>query len=138
MLLRLANPKGSDYIMARKSGKKLDIATAQVADGALKAERSIYEIVGFKSVRYRARSYAEYQTMIRKMDLLQLHEHSYEVGAVASPSKEITIDRLERKYLQENRGEREALNEARAKEGLAAEKRTIREQAEAIMAQRSA
>lgn len=120
--------------MARKSAKKIDITTAQVADGALKAPRSVYEIVGVKNVSYRERTYASYQSQLRKMDLVELHDHAYEVGSVPSPSKEITIDRLERKYLQENPAERAALIEARDKAALEPEELSVHEQAQRIVA----
>lgn len=94
----------------RKTKKEpLNLATAMQADGALKPLRSVYDLVGVKNVTYREKTYAAYQEQLRRMDLAQLHEHSYQVGVAGGATKEIAIDRLERKYLLENPEQREQM-----------------------------
>lgn len=86
--------------MARK--KKLDLATAKQADGALPSMRQIEEMVGIKGTSYWEKSYGEYQTMLRSKNLIELHDHAFEVGVVPASHRDMMIDRLERKFLQEN------------------------------------
>lgn len=100
------------YTMAtpRKAKKTpLNLDTAIQADGALKPLRSVYELIGLKNVSYREKTYAAYQEQLRRMDLAQLHEHSYQVGVAGGATKEIAIDRLERKYLTENPEQRDQM-----------------------------
>ena len=94
--------------MARTPKKqKLDLSKAQQADGALKPIHHIYDLVGVKNVSYRAKTYSQYQEMIRRMNLVELHDHAREVNVVPAATKDLMIDRLERKYLQERPEERE-------------------------------
>jgi hypothetical protein len=114
-------------------GKKLDLSTAEQTDGALYSDRTAYEIAGIKEVSYREKSFAAYQTSIRAMDLVELHDHAYNLAVTPSPSRQAMLDRLEEKYLRENPRERESVAKARR----AANDRplTIQEQAERILAQ---
>lgn len=121
---------------AKRGPKKpLDLATAEQADGALPSFRSAYELVGIKDVKYRARTFAAYQSDLRAMDLVELQDHAYELAVVPSPSRQIMIDRLEEKYLRENPEQREALVAARQAREALGESESIAERAEKIMAQ---
>lgn len=84
--------------MARK---RLDIATAKTSNGALPA-RSVYEAVGIPTTSYKHKTLAEYSKMINSLDLIQLQDHAYEQGVLAGPDRTTLIDRLERKFIQEN------------------------------------
>jgi hypothetical protein len=101
------------YNMARKSKKTIDIGSATVADGSLKPFRSVYELAGIKNVSYWEKTFAAYQSKIRSMNLLELHDHGFTIGVPAGATKDIMIDRLERKFLQENPHERDAYLKAR-------------------------
>ena len=85
--------------MARK--KKLDLDTATVADGALRAPRSVYEIVGMNDSMFPTEDYDEYQKILEGMNTIDLVDHAYKLGVVATSDRRSMIDRLERKFLQE-------------------------------------
>lgn len=118
--------------MARKNGKKaLDLDNAEQADGALESPRSAYEIVGIKDYRYRETSFAAYSARLHQMDLSELHDHGYDMAEPISPSRQVMIDRLERKYLRENPHQRSTAAKLRAPQ----DDSSIEEQAQRIMAQ---
>ncbi len=100
--------------VAKASKKQFDLSTSQVADGALKPLRSVYEIMGVKNVSYREKTYASYQDQLRRMNVIELQDHAYEIGVLAGSTKDSMIDRLERKFLQENPEQRDAHIAARA------------------------
>jgi len=88
--------------MANKKKKVLDISTAKVADGALAPRaKSAYEICGISTFTYKHRTLAEYQTYLRKLNLIQLQDEAYEHGITAGTSVPMLIDRLERQYCKE-------------------------------------
>lgn len=86
--------------MARKS--KLNLATAKVADGALRAHKSVYDICGIATTSYKHKDLASYSSMLGSMNLMDLQDHAFKVGVLAGPDRTTLIDRLERKFLQEN------------------------------------
>jgi hypothetical protein len=118
--------------MAKKTRQKINLATAEQADGALPSFKSVYELCGIKDIKYRESTFAAYQTRLRAMDLIELQDHAYELAVVPSPSAQIMIDRLEEKYLRENPEQRAALAAARAARGGV---ETLEEQTERILAQ---
>jgi len=87
--------------MARK--KRLDLATAKVADGQLMAGASVYSLVGITDSRYKHKSLASYSKMLNGMDLIELQDHAYEVGTLAGSDRHSLIERLERKFIEESR-----------------------------------
>jgi hypothetical protein len=92
------NNKGTDNIMAKK---KLDLNKAKIADGAMKAPKSVYEIIGLNDSIFPTQNYEEYQKIINNMNTIDLVDHAYKIGVVASSDRGIIIDRLERKFLQD-------------------------------------
>lgn len=86
--------------MARKS--KINLATAKVADGALKAPKSVYEICGIGTTSYKHRSVAEYSKMLNSLNLIELQDHAFQVGVLAGPDRNTLIGRLEDKFSLEN------------------------------------
>lgn len=115
-------------------GKKLNLATAEQADGALSSPRSAYEICGIADVKYREKTFAGYSARLHAMDLIELQDHAYELAVVPSPSAQVMIDRLEEKFLRENPVERAAVAKARAEAAERGESDSIERQAERIMA----
>lgn len=119
--------------MARTTTKrKLNLATAEQADGALPPIRSAYQLMGIQDDKYREKTFASYQARLRKMDLAELQDHAYEMAVPPSPAAHVMIDRLEDKYLHQNPEQRQLVNEQRAREN--GRTMTIKEQAERVMA----
>jgi hypothetical protein len=81
--------------------KKLDLTKAKVADGALAAPRSVYEMVGISTHSYGTNNRAEYEATINHMNLIELQDEAYKHGVLASESRSITIDRLLEKFVHE-------------------------------------
>lgn len=92
--------------------KVLDLKSAKVADGALNAPASVYEIIGRKTSVYRTSNYEEYQKYLRTLNLYDLQSHAYEVGVTPVEKYEVLFDRLERKFLEEISKFRAAKNNA--------------------------
>lgn len=126
------NTNDKDYIMGRK---KFNPATTQMADGAMPAIHSAYELMGIKNIKYRERSFAAYQSQLRRMNMVELHDHAFEVGVLAGSSKETVIANLERKFLQENPAEREGFYARRNSETRPDAELSVEERAERIMEQ---
>lgn len=82
--------------------KKLDISKAKVADGALNAPRSVYEMVGITVNKYATDNRDQYEATINNMNLIELQDEAYKHGVLASDSRNVTIDRLLEKFLREN------------------------------------
>lgn len=114
-----------------KTRKKLDIATAQQADGALPSFTSVYELVGIKDRRYMERTFADYSARLDQMGLPELHDHAYNMGVVPSPSRGLMIKRLQERFLDENPDQRAAVVAERAKKASAPQ--TLDEQVEDIL-----
>lgn len=87
--------------MAKKITKKLDLATAKVADGQLKSPASVYEICGMITNAYGTTSLETYSKRLAEMNLIELQDHAYKIGALATNDRSVLIDRLERKFIQE-------------------------------------
>lgn len=85
----------------RTPKKKLDLSTATVADGALPSSRSVYEILGMNDSIFPTQNYEEYQRLLVGMNTIDLIDHAYKIGVVATSDRNSLIDRLERKFLQE-------------------------------------
>ncbi len=127
--------KATAKVAAPKGPKKqLDLSTASVADGSLKPVRSVYELMGIKNVSYREKSYGAYQDQLRRMNVIELQDHAYEVGVVPGATKDSMIDRLERKFLQENPDQRDAYYAAKAAGASNAPELSLEEQAQRILA----
>lgn len=82
--------------------RRLDLATAEQADGALPAFRSVHEISGMNDVRYRHNTFAAYRAHLRSLNLIDLQDHAYAFAVVPSQSAQTMISRLEEKYLRDN------------------------------------
>ncbi len=85
--------------MARK---KLNLATAKQADGALAPIRDIYTAVGISAVPYQVKNRAEYSRAIGNLSLPELHEEAYRLGVMTHPDRQTQIDRLEQKFISES------------------------------------
>ena len=121
---------------ASTKGRKrqpLDLSTAEQADGALPPIRSVYELVGIKDVRYNERTFTAYSARLNKMDLVELHDHAYDLALTCSPSRSFMIQKLEEKYLKEHPDQREAIYAARQAESVNQDSESIARQAERIM-----
>lgn len=81
--------------------KKVNLATAKVADGALESPKSIYEICGIASHSYNTSNLEEYKRSISSLNLMQLQEEAYNKGILPTDSREMLLDRLERKFIGE-------------------------------------
>lgn len=85
--------------MARK---KLNLATAKQADGALAAPRDIYSMVGLSTTPYRITDRTAYSKSLAALSLPELHEEAYRVGVMTHPDRQTQIGRLETKFISEN------------------------------------
>ncbi len=83
--------------------KKLDISKAKVADGALSAPKSVYEMVGIATHDYgKDIDRTGYEAVLKRMNLIELQDEAYKHGVLASDSMAITIDRLVEKFIREH------------------------------------
>lgn len=82
--------------------KKVDLATAKVADGALVSGRSVYEICGNRYSKYKTADLNVYRKTIAAMNLLELQDHAYEVGVTANQDRRVLVDRLEQEFRRHN------------------------------------
>lgn len=80
---------------------KLNLTTAKIADGSLPAPANVYEIIGHKTSVYRTSNYGEYQRFLKGLNLADMQDHAYDVGEVPIDSRDVLIDRLERRFLEE-------------------------------------
>lgn len=119
----------------KSTRKKLDLATAHVADGALAAPRSIADIIGGACWPYDTRDFGVYSNRLRGMQLYALQQHAQKLAIVPSHSREQMIKRLEEEFKkQRNRNSNISASAAeQAREGESDERREIRERAEAFM-----
>jgi hypothetical protein len=85
----------------KRTRKKVNLATAKVADGEVKSPTNVYDIVGIPTHRYKTTSLASYSANLKAMNLIQLQEEAYNRAVLATESRDILIDRLERKFIQE-------------------------------------
>ncbi len=114
-MARTSTPQSAEHAAAKSAPKaaskrrKLDLATAEQADGALAAPRSAYEIAGIQDTHYREKTYAAYEKKLTAMGLDELHDLAYDQAVVGSDSRAETIKRLLDKYLTDNPGQREAV-----------------------------
>ena len=93
---------GKESVVATRRGrKKVDLSTAKVADGELKSSTSVYELLGISTHGYKTSNAAEYTMQLRGMNLLQLQEEAYARAVLPTENKDILIDRLEKKFIQE-------------------------------------
>lgn len=90
--------------------KKLDLSTAKVADGALKAPKSLYEVMGISTNRYKIKDLASYEKAIARMDLIELQDEAYDKGVTPNSNRDIIIDRLVRRFIHENANVPEPVN----------------------------
>ncbi len=96
------NTENKSGEVVKRGRKKHDLSTAKVADGALKSPNSVYEMVGISTSSYKSRTLEEYKETLASMNLMELQEEAYRHATPATDNREIIIDRLERKFLQEN------------------------------------
>lgn len=85
-----------------KEKTKIDLSKATVANGALEAKQSIYDIMGVTSRAYWTSDYETYSADIAAMPLHKLHEHAYDVGVAAMGDRTHLLDQLERKFILEH------------------------------------
>ena len=81
--------------------KKVNLSTAKVADGEVKSPTSVYEILGISTHGYKTNNLDTYSRDIKAMNLMQLQEEAYERAIIATENRDILIDRLEKKFIQE-------------------------------------
>lgn len=103
--------------MASRTPRKkptINLATAKATNGAQLAPRSVYEICGISQSTYKHDSLAAYSRMLNGLNLIELQEHAFGIGIPAGPDRSTLIDRLERRYLQENSRFRAGIDEPAA------------------------
>lgn len=95
--------KTTDTAAPAKRGrpKKVNLATAKVADGALSAPKSVYEICGISTHGYNTTNLDDYKGSIKAMNLMQLQEEAYNKGVLPTDSRDMLVDRLEKKFILE-------------------------------------
>lgn len=113
--------------MARK---KIDLSKAKTADAALRAPKSVYEIIGLNDSIFPTESYQEYQKILANMNMVDLVDHAYKIGVVATSDRNSLIDRLERKFLQDRSRFSTAVEPKEAAEGS---EEAMRKEAERII-----
>ncbi len=79
--------------------KKIDLATAMVADAEIKSPTSLYEICGVRTSTYRTANVEEYEESLKSLDLLRLQEEAYAHAVPATQNREAIIDRLVKKFI---------------------------------------
>lgn len=89
--------------------KKVSLENLQVADGEKVAEktsapRSIHEILGQKSHKYKANTQAEYATYLKSLGMSELQSHAYECGVLPIDNRLQLTDRLIREYCAKTNG----------------------------------
>lgn len=95
--------------VGRRTRKPVNVTEAGVRDGvkvtdaALKPSRSVYEMCGMSDHSYRDISRADYVGTLHNMNLIDLQDEAYQRGVLASDSRDVLLDRLETKFLQETR-----------------------------------
>lgn len=114
----------------RKTRNKIDLSTAQVIDGALRAPRSIREVIGQVSSKYATNDIRVYRQELEAMPLHRIQEHAYQLGVAPAMNKKHTIARLEEAFLKEfsHNGLHPATSVQKNPDEM-----TVRERAEAIM-----
>ncbi len=80
----------------------LNLSTAKVADGAQRSSQSVYELCGISTNTYRVNTIKDYTRTIRAMNLIDLQDEAYKNGVLATDNRDILLDRLERKFIQES------------------------------------
>ncbi len=64
--------------------KKIDLNKTKIADGSLRSPKSVYEIIGLNDSVFPTQNYEEYQKIINNMNTIDLVDHAYKIGVVAS------------------------------------------------------
>jgi len=99
----MSNEKSQES-KAGKSRKKLDLSTAHVADAALPAPKSVYEIVGYPTnPQYKTRDFDTYRKYILGLALWELQDHSQKIGVLPGRDRATTVKRLEDRFLRDNK-----------------------------------
>ena len=89
--------------------KKVVLENLQAADGEkIVAEtaspRSIHEILGKKSHKYRANNQSEYANYLKSLGTSELQSHAYECGVLPVDNRLQLTDRLIREYCAKTSG----------------------------------
>jgi hypothetical protein len=120
---------------ARRARKRVNLATAHVADGQAKAPTSVYEMLGISTHGYKTTSLAAYSADLKGMNRYQLHEEAYARAVLATDNREILIDRLEKKFIVETSKFKTANGPSDRKfEEVVKKEESIRDQASRILA----
>ena len=79
--------------------KKIDLATAMVADAEVKSPTSLYEICGVRTSSYRTSNVEEYKASLAALNLIQLQDEAYQHAVPATQNREAIISRLVDKFI---------------------------------------
>lgn len=101
MAIDSSTPPEDNAPKATKRPRKVNLATAKVVDAALPAVKSVYEIVGLNDSAFGKQTFEQFQSKLTTMDLYSLQEMARKVGVVPTSKREVLVDRLERRFLQD-------------------------------------
>lgn len=88
-------------ITTKRARKRIDLSKAKVADGEVRTHTSVYEIMGVSTHGYHTTNASQYSQELRAMNLLQLQDEAYRRAITPTDNREMLLDRLERRFLQE-------------------------------------
>lgn len=109
-----------------KAKKTVNLESMSQAHGALPAERTLQDIMGYTS-GYTEASVEEYRAKLDQMTDYDLGAHAIEKEVVPGQIRTLTIDALERKYLMaQNRFIHRAIPSKMTKESEEALKKLLR------------
>lgn len=91
----------SKETVVKRTRKQVNLATAKVADGQTRTPTSVYEIVGIPTHSYKTNHLSQYSRELSTMNLAQLHQEAYARAVLATDSRDVLVDRLEKKFIQE-------------------------------------
>ena len=88
----MSNEQNGQEKPAKRARKQpIDLATAKVADGAVRTPTSVYEILGISTTSYKTASLEDYKQTLASMNLIDLQEESYRHGTPATDNRAKSI-----------------------------------------------
>lgn len=87
----------------RKNAKKLNLASAKIADGALNSPKSVYEIIGYDPNHYKTNDLSSYSNSLRGLPLYELQSEAQRLGITPGFTRDICIKRLEERFAREQK-----------------------------------
>lgn len=88
-------------ITAKRPRKRVNLATAHTADGEVKSPTSVYDLLGISTHGYKTTNLTSYTATLKSMNLAELHNEAYARAVLGTDNRDVMIDRLEKKFIQE-------------------------------------